>query len=350
MKRKNFLTSLLACSLLMSGLALISCGDAPAEQQGGNQQGGGQQGGEQGGGQQGGEQGGGSQTDPVKEYTVTFNYNYQNAPTAQTVKVKEGAKVAKPANPTREGFTFDNWYENAAGTGSAFNFDSTISADKTLYAKWNQNSGGGTPTPTPQPGEALPDDHQGTTEKDATWKRTDLYARHVAYDGGDTAPGVAPYVTLQDGPGYTGTSMTNPPSTAANRFRADSAGFVPIGNTNRNTGGTITYAITSSAAAEVGVYVELSATTSTTPAKFDEIFEVYVNNAKLTTANFDLPTGATNWGAANKFQFVSYSNLNSGDNTIQIKIIMPSGNNNGANFYGFRLTAQSATIAGKTAA
>ncbi|MBP5693971.1 MAG: InlB B-repeat-containing protein, partial [Bacilli bacterium] len=285
------------------------------------------------------------QNQATTQYTVTFNLNYTGAPAATTAKVDAGGKVTKPTNPTRTGFSFDNWYENAAGTGSAFDFNTAINADKTLYAKWTENGGGSTPTP----GAPLPDDHQGTTEKDASWKRTDLYARHTPYDGGESAPAVAPYVTVQDGPDYTGTSMANPPSNATNRFRADSAGYVPIGNTNKNNGGTITYAITSSVAAEVGVYVELSATTSATPAKFDEIFEVYVNSAKVTTSNFTLPTGTTNWGASDKFQFVSYSNLNIGDNTLQIKIIMPSTGNNGANFYGFRLSAQSATIAGKTA-
>ncbi len=47
-----------------------------------------------------------------------------------------GQKPTQPANPTRAGYTFGGWYTNAACTGSQFNFNSTISAETTLFAKW----------------------------------------------------------------------------------------------------------------------------------------------------------------------------------------------------------------------
>ena len=38
--------------------------------------------------------------------------------------------------PTRDGYTFAGWYENANLTGDVFNFSAPINANKTLYAKW----------------------------------------------------------------------------------------------------------------------------------------------------------------------------------------------------------------------
>jgi|GEM_PF-3276369 len=38
--------------------------------------------------------------------------------------------------PTREGYTFAGWYEDANFAGSSFNFNAGVTANKTLYAKW----------------------------------------------------------------------------------------------------------------------------------------------------------------------------------------------------------------------
>ena len=38
--------------------------------------------------------------------------------------------------PTREGYTFAGWYEDSSFSGSPFNFNASVSANKTLYAKW----------------------------------------------------------------------------------------------------------------------------------------------------------------------------------------------------------------------
>lgn len=47
----------------------------------------------------------------------------------------EGENPSKPADPVRKGYTFGGWYEDA-GLTTAYNFDSPLSADKTVYAKW----------------------------------------------------------------------------------------------------------------------------------------------------------------------------------------------------------------------
>lgn len=47
--------------------------------------------------------------------------------------------VAKPADPTREGYTFTGWYTDEACT-EAYDFSVAVTADMTLYAKWVKNA------------------------------------------------------------------------------------------------------------------------------------------------------------------------------------------------------------------
>lgn len=66
-------------------------------------------------------------------YTVTFQTNGGSSIESQTVE--EGAQAVRPANPTKNGFTFGNWYADAELT-TVFDFDTPINNDITLYAKW----------------------------------------------------------------------------------------------------------------------------------------------------------------------------------------------------------------------
>ena len=52
--------------------------------------------------------------------------------------VEPGEKATKPTNPTKEDSTFLGWYSNKALTNK-FNFDTEITDDTTLYAKWKFN-------------------------------------------------------------------------------------------------------------------------------------------------------------------------------------------------------------------
>jgi len=71
----------------------------------------------------------------VPEFIVTFESNGGSAVKAKTVK--EGKKVAKPADPTREGYAFAAWFkEEALTTEWGFATD-VVTADITLYAKWD---------------------------------------------------------------------------------------------------------------------------------------------------------------------------------------------------------------------
>ena len=79
-----------------------------------------------------------------KDVSITFNSNGGSSVTTQTIE--EGNKVTKPSDPTKSGFTFGGWYKDSECT-KAYDFDSEVTADITLYAKW-------TATPTTPPEES----------------------------------------------------------------------------------------------------------------------------------------------------------------------------------------------------
>ena len=85
----------------------------------------------------------GDNTPAVKYYTVSFNSN--GGTEVKSQKVESGKKATKPADPTKqetatEAFTFDNWYTSTDGgttlSDTAFDFDTAITDNITLYAKW----------------------------------------------------------------------------------------------------------------------------------------------------------------------------------------------------------------------
>ena len=74
--------------------------------------------------------------EPVTKYTVSFESNGGSAVSPIT-DVASGAKISKPSpNPTKNGYTFGEWYKEAALT-NLWNFTNDIvSKNTTLYAKW----------------------------------------------------------------------------------------------------------------------------------------------------------------------------------------------------------------------
>ena len=77
----------------------------------------------------------GKEAPAVKTFTVRFDTGEGSAVADQAVD--EGGKAVKPADPEREGYTFDGWFADAGGT-QPFDFDSAISSDVTVYAKWSK--------------------------------------------------------------------------------------------------------------------------------------------------------------------------------------------------------------------
>jgi uncharacterized repeat protein (TIGR02543 family) len=71
----------------------------------------------------------------VKNFAVSFETG-GGSPVPSLRYVSFGDKAARPAtDPSRSNFTFTGWYDRQTG-GSPFNFDAVISADTTVYARW----------------------------------------------------------------------------------------------------------------------------------------------------------------------------------------------------------------------
>ncbi|MCR5689018.1 MAG: InlB B-repeat-containing protein [Clostridiales bacterium] len=75
---------------------------------------------------------------PAGNYIVKFEVN-GGSPVADQV-VEENKTAEKPADPTREGYEFKGWFADDA-CSAAFDFASPITADTTVYAKWEVTAG-----------------------------------------------------------------------------------------------------------------------------------------------------------------------------------------------------------------
>ena len=70
----------------------------------------------------------------ITTYTVTFASQGGSAVNSQTVE--DGGKAAQPADPEREGYTFEGWYKETTFTNQ-WNFATDeVTEDITLYARW----------------------------------------------------------------------------------------------------------------------------------------------------------------------------------------------------------------------
>ena len=90
------------------------------------------------------------------EQTVTFKNSDDSQITS--VKVEKGKAISTdgltsqsmPAKPTKENYTFKEWNTKQDGTGTAFNADTVVNNDLTVYAVYKKNSVT-PPAPEPQP-------------------------------------------------------------------------------------------------------------------------------------------------------------------------------------------------------
>ncbi|MEY8389772.1 glycoside hydrolase family 2 TIM barrel-domain containing protein [Lachnospiraceae bacterium 45-W7] len=69
---------------------------------------------------------------------VTVTFDADNGADLVTVSVAQGTKVERPADPEKEGFVFAGWF--AKGAEEEFDFDTPVTADLTLTAKWISSS------------------------------------------------------------------------------------------------------------------------------------------------------------------------------------------------------------------
>lgn len=83
------------------------------------------------------EEGGAVRPDGSVEYLVTVTFDPQGGSTVERVRLAVSTKLTAPAQPTRTGYRFTGWYQDAACT-TVWDFDTMpVTADLTLYAGWS---------------------------------------------------------------------------------------------------------------------------------------------------------------------------------------------------------------------
>lgn len=71
----------------------------------------------------------------AKEVTPSYTVTFMNGSVvSETKTIEEGKTVAKPTNPTKEGYTFVGWYLD----GTAFDFSTKITSNTILTAEWKE--------------------------------------------------------------------------------------------------------------------------------------------------------------------------------------------------------------------
>ena len=95
-------------------------------------------------------------------YTVSFDSQGGSSIASQVADASN--KLASLPTPTRSGYTFGGWYQNASFTGSAVTASYTYTQNTTLYAKWTADA---TVAPTTAPTTTAPSasDDETTTEE-----------------------------------------------------------------------------------------------------------------------------------------------------------------------------------------
>ena len=86
--------------------------------------------------------------DPEPEtYTVTFNANGGELSGNATVEVEEGEKITGAPTASKDGYTFDGWFDAATGGDEIVLSTYTVTKDVTLYAQYTEDE-----EPGPGPG------------------------------------------------------------------------------------------------------------------------------------------------------------------------------------------------------
>ena len=240
---------------------------------------------------------------PVVNYTVSFNTSGGSAVASQVIE--EGGKATRPAtDPTKSGYTFDNWYTTSAYT-TLFDFNSVITGDTVVYAKWTEipattytvsfnthggsavasqtvSDGGKATRPSPNPTKS------GYTFDD--WYTTDSYTTkfnfNTAITGNTTvhanwtAVVVTHTVTFYDMSGGTiSTQTVNDGGTATRPADPTMTGYV-FDNWYAESTFTNVFNFSTPITADTGVYAKFTAA----PAVIPDLYICGFTNAEAKTA------------------------------------------------------------------
>ncbi len=69
----------------------------------------------------------------------TISFDSKGGGAVSSIKVKNGEKASKPADPNRSGYSFNGWCTDSIAL-TPFNWDKAITADWTLFASWIASS------------------------------------------------------------------------------------------------------------------------------------------------------------------------------------------------------------------
>ena len=117
----------------------------------------------------------------VKSQAHRVKFDSQGGSSVGNQTPASGSTVTKPADPTREGYTFGGWYTDAACT-KAYDFAAAVTSDMTLYAKWTKNE-------TSSSGSSSGSDNAGGKKDDGEKDNTGTQA---ASQSGSVAPSSLP--------------------------------------------------------------------------------------------------------------------------------------------------------------
>jgi uncharacterized repeat protein (TIGR02543 family) len=70
-------------------------------------------------------------------YTITFETH--GGTNVAAITQDEGINVSQPADPAKDGFTFNGWFSEETG-GTLYTWPHTLSADVTMHAQWQDDS------------------------------------------------------------------------------------------------------------------------------------------------------------------------------------------------------------------
>ena len=117
----------------------------------------------------------------VKSQAHRVKFDSQGGSSVGNQTPASGSTVTKPADPTREGYTFGGWYTDAACT-KAYDFATAVTSDMTLYAKWTKNE-------TSSSGSSSGSDNAGGKKDDGDKNNA---GTQTASQGGSVAPSSLP--------------------------------------------------------------------------------------------------------------------------------------------------------------
>ena len=86
----------------------------------------------------------------IQLYTITFDANGGTVTPSSAITDVDGKLANLPADPTRDGYTFDGWYTDATG-GTKVTIDTEFTKNTTVYAHWTKKT-------TPKPDEPIEPD------------------------------------------------------------------------------------------------------------------------------------------------------------------------------------------------